>query len=33
MRAASLQLTRRFFQVSLTQLGIPCDGIVELTEE
>ena len=33
MRAASLQLTRRFFQVSLTQLGIPCDGIVEVTEE
>ena len=33
LRDASLQLTRRFFQVSLTQLGIPCDGIIEVTEE
>jgi hypothetical protein len=29
VREASLHLTRRFFQVSLTQLGIPCDGIIE----
>jgi hypothetical protein len=29
LRDASLHLTRRFFQVSLTQLGIPCDGIIE----
>jgi hypothetical protein len=33
MREASLQLTRRFFQVSLTQLGIPCDGIIEEPRE
>ena len=33
MRSASHELTRRFFQVSLTQLGIPCDGIIEITEE
>jgi hypothetical protein len=33
LRDASLHLTRRFFQVSLTQLGIPCDGIIEVTEE
>ena len=29
MRAAALDLTRRFFQVSLTQLGISYDGIIE----
>jgi hypothetical protein len=29
LREASLQLTRCFFQVSLTQLGIPCDGIID----
>jgi hypothetical protein len=29
MRAAALDLTKRFFQVSLTQLGISCDGIIE----
>lgn len=33
MRAASLELTRRFFRVSLTQLGIPCDDILEVSEE
>lgn len=33
MRAASLELTRRFFRVSLTQLGISCDGILEVSEE
>lgn len=33
MRAASLELTRRFFRVSLTQLGIPCDHILEVPEE
>lgn len=33
MRSASLELTRSFFRVSLTQLGIPCDGILETSEE
>ena len=33
MRAASLELVRRFFRVSLTQLGIPCDDILEVSEE
>lgn len=33
MRVASLLLTRRFFQVSLTQLGIPCEGIIEAVDE
>ena len=28
LREASLQLTRCFFQVSLTQLGIPTEGII-----
>ncbi len=29
MRVAALELTRRFLQVSLTQLGISCEGIIE----
>ena len=33
MRAASVELTRRFFRVSLTQLGIPCHDILEVSEE
>ena len=29
LRGASLELTRRFFQVSLTRMGISCHGMID----